>query len=148
MLFFFIADHHVPCRLALAIMVLHSSRSGVIDRSADGFCDLIQIDRPSRSFSLGLPLLLVPFNFPVVTRFSSCFCRITWPINFACRFLIAVISRLVSFASFRTLSLVFLAVHDILIILLRNHISTASKRLCVCLLMVHVSHPYNTIGSM
>ena len=66
-----------------------------------------------------------PSIFPVVNKCSSFL--ITWPRNSACLLLTLLISFLVLLAVFRMSKLVLFSVHDTLSILLKSHISIASR---------------------
>ena len=92
---------------------------------------------------LCLPLALLPSIFPRNTSFSKASCLSMCPKTFNCLFLTSAINSLLTPASSITLSFVILAVHGILSILLRNHISAASTRLLSSLFNVHASQPYN-----
>ena len=61
------------------------------------------------------------------------FILITWPKTVVCCVRILFTSALDVWASFSTVSFDVLAIHDIFIILLRNHISNASSFFCACL---------------
>ena len=135
---------------ASTIMDLHSSLSsaswinlllGIRFLVAKAFRLLIYV-------VLCLPLLLFPSIFPQSTVFSSPFFLLMWPTNFSCLFLIVVISERFVSASCNTSSLVFLSVHDILISLLKNHISVASSFFSMLLEIVQHSHPYNRTDHM
>ena len=99
----------------------------------------IRLVRPSRSFTLCLPLLLLPLVFPVVTWCSSPLTLIMWPKKRACLFLMLT-NRLrfaPTFAS--TASFLACSVCRILCILLRNHNSAALRS--AALLILHTSLP-------
>ena len=88
-----------------------------------------------------LPLDLFPSIFPDKDKFSNPPWRITWPRNVIFLFLIVASSFLFTPVVANTNSLVFRSIHDIFNILLRNHISTASRRFFIADDMFHVSQP-------
>ena len=98
--------------------------------------------RVSNSFSLGLPLPLVPSTFPVTHPLSSCSSLITWPRNLKCRCLIFFIIPLLALACCNTISLLTRSVRDIFNILLYKQSSVSSIFHSISLLMVQASQPY------
>ena len=95
-----------------------------------------------------LPLARLPCMYPVVARFSRPSFRMTCPKKLNCLFARDCIrDRLVLDLS-NTSALVILSVHGMRHILLRNHISAASSRRCISLLIVHDSLAYNMVDHM
>ena len=140
----FSIDHHhhpVPCFIALAIMSFHIPRSLVAFRISTTLPAPSDLTSPSVIFSRCFPLLRFPSIIPVVMRCSNSSLLITWPKNVVCCVRILFTSALDVWASFSTVSFDFLAIHDIFIILLRNHISTASSFFCACLDIVSALIP-------
>ena len=134
--------HPVPCFIAFATVSFHIPRSLVAFRISTTLPAPSQLASPSVILSRCFPLLRFPSIIPVVTRCSNFSLLITRPKNVVCRVRILFTSALDVWASFSTVSFDFLAIHDIFIILLRNHISTASSFFCACLDIVQASHPY------
>ena len=138
----------MPClEQTSAIMILHLSLSSVI-RSKAMLSLLFPITKElklSRNVILCLPLLLVPSILPVRDKNSSPLWRHMWPKNFSCLFLIVFMRDLSWFVSSNIDSFVLFSFHDILNILLLNHISAACKFFLVSAVIVQVSHPYKSI---
>src|SRR6218665_704239 len=100
-------------------------------------------------FLLGRPLLLLPSPNASIILFYSPFDRITCPKNPS--FLLSAVGCSISSSSIpismRTLSLVFLSVHDILCIFLHIHISHALIFFPFSL-SLSISQPYRTVGKI
>ena len=139
----------MPClEQTSAITILHLSLSSVI-RSKAMLSLLFPVTKElklSRKFYviLCLPLLLVPSILPVRDKNSSPLWRHMCPKNFSCLFLIVFMRDLSWFVSSNIDSFVLFSFHDILNILLYNHISAASKFFLVSAVIVQVSHPYKS----
>ena len=95
----------------------------------------------SKSLILCLPLALAPSIMPSKHSVSRLFPLNTWPryVNCLCR--IVFISFLVVPAIRKTYTFV-------LNILLKSHISVASRRFCICLDIVQISHTRNNPDQM
>ena len=138
----------VPClEQASAVMILHFSLFSVICRKVRLFLLLpvTQEFKLSRNVILCLPLLLLPSILPVRDKNSSPLWRQMCLKNFSCLFLIVFIRDLSWFVSSSIDSFDLFSVHDILNILLKNHISAASNFFLVSVVIVQDSHPYKSI---
>ena len=130
--------HPVPCFIALAIMSFHIPRSLVAFRISTTLPAPSHLTSPSVIFSRCFPLLRFPSIIPVVMRCSNFSLLITWPKNVVCRVRILFTSALDVWVSFSTVSFDFFAIHDIFIVLLRNHISTVSSLISVTSLIKNI----------
>ena len=112
-----------------------------------------QFVRSSRIFFHCLPLPFLLFNFPVIMMFSTFPLLIICNMKVDCLFRNLVSRNLFSFAFSNTSVFVLLAVQGTRNILLRNHISVASKLLvkmfiilwnavlaCIILLLISIIH--------
>ena len=119
---------HVPClEQTLAIMSLQSHLFSVCLRRSHllPVFDNHEFRLPTNVI-LCRSLLRFPSIFPVRARCSKPLSRYMCPRNSNCLFLIVLISDLSVLISLRIYSFDLFSVHDILIILLINHISAAS----------------------
>ena len=102
---------------------------------------------PSNHLILCHPLLLPPSIFPSIRVFSkeSSLC-ISWPKHWSFSFSITPSNEHPGLISFRMDWLDLLAVQGTLKSLLQHHSSKASILQCSAFFIVHLSHPYMTIG--
>ena len=99
-----------------------------------------------RKVSLCRPLALRPSTAPVRATFSRAFLRSMWPKKRICLDAIVLSNVRDDLVLSSTSSFEICSVHDILIIQRRNHISVASRRCCMTLLIVQHLHPYRNVG--
>src|SRR6218665_308156 len=101
-------------------------------------------------FLLGRPLLLLPSPCASIIPFSNPSDRIKCPNNL--NFLLSAVCCSISSSyipiSMRTLSLIFVSVHDSLCIFLHIHISHALIFFSIFFVIVHASQPYRTVGKI
>ena len=90
----------------------------------------------------------MPLILPQRTNFSRPLRLLMWPKNSSCLFLIALINDGSYSARLRTSLLLIFSVQEILKILRRNHISSATKRFSIVLLIVQHSQPYRSTDHM
>ena len=100
---------------------------------------------PSTNLILGRPLPRLPSTFPIRHRLSSCCSLMVWPRNRSGLCLMVVIIILFAPALWSTCSLEMWSTHGILSILRYNHISRASMRLSITLLIFQASLPYRNV---
>ena len=102
---------------------------------------------PSNHLILSHPLLLLPSIFPSMRVFSSeSALHIRWPKYWSFSFNISPANEHSGLIFFRMDWLDLLAVQGTLKSLLQYHSSKASILLCSAFFIVHLSHPYMTIG--
>ena len=138
--YFFFFLLYVSCAKASTIMLLQTSLSWHAWMSSFPFVLLVHSLMLLKYVILCLPLALLPSIFPVSDRFSMPFLRITWPKNVIFLFLMVSSNFRFTLATVSTLSFDILSVHETFNILLKNHISVASKRFCMTDEVLHVSH--------
>ena len=140
---------YVPCRSTSAIM----SVQVFLSFDACNTSHVVQ-ETPIRliilliNVILCLPLAHFPAIFPVIAKYSIFSFLLKLPKNLICLTVIIFISSLRVSAFLNTVSFDNRSNHDILSILLRNQISAASRRSCIALLIVQLSHPYISVDHM
>ena len=93
------------------------------------------------------PLLLLPSIFPITRVFSSALAlHIRWPKYWSFSFSINPSNEYSGLISFRIYLFDLLVVQGTLKSLFQHHSSKASTLLPLAFFMVHLSHPYMTIG--
>ena len=107
----------------------------------------IELVMPSNHLILCCPLLLLPSVFPSIRIFSNepVLC-IRWPKYWSFSFSISPSNEYSGLISFRIDWVDLLAVQGTLKSLRQLHSSKASMLWCSAFFMVHLSHPYMTIG--
>ena len=102
---------------------------------------------PSNYLILCHPLLLLPSIFPNIRVFSNkSALRIRWPKYWSFSFSISPSNEYPGLISFNMDWVDLLAVQGALKSLLQHHSSKASILQCSAFFIVHLSHPYMTIG--
>ena len=119
-----------------------SSRAGQWNKSFDELIQVVHIIGPC------LPLPVLPFIFTVKHKYYICCCINMCPINRACLCLIDFSIFLFDFARCNACLFKKFSLQDILNILLKNQISTASSSSSDVLLKFQASHPYKSVDYM